>query len=572
MRRQALMTKCGRLLLASVLGTWSSACEPSQEEGESPRPIESRVRELNAGAVMVTTLAGSPGVSGSIDDTGAAARFFHPSGVAVDTAGNAYVADSDNNTIRKVTASGVVTTLAGRPRQSGSTDGTGAAARFYYPTGVAVDTSGNVYVADFYNGTIRKVTASGVVTTLAGSPGVAGSADGAGAAAQFLGPYGVAVDTAGNVYVGDSNNYTVRKVTPTGVVTTLAGSPRQSGGTDGTGAAARFFGTYGVAVDTAGNVFATDSSNNTIRKVTASGVVTTLAGSPGQKGGADGTGAAARFNYPMGVAVDPSGNVYVAEDYNNTIRKVTASGVVTTLAGSPGVSGSANGTGAAARFLHPTGVAVDSAGNVYVADRDNHTIRKASNALAILPTTASVTAGNQQAFTASGGGAGPYTWSISVNNSGGSITPSGLYTAGTTGGVIDTIAVTDGNGGICTATVTVLAPLAITTGSGGTVSVPTGVQQPLTASGGASPYTWSFVTDNSGGTLTTEGLYTTGSTVGVTDTVQVTDSTGATATIAITVTSPIPVPASGPSSIGLLGALLILVGLHKLKPLQRTQQ
>jgi len=521
---------------------------------------------------MVTTLAGSPGVSGSIDDTGAAARFFHPSGVAVDTAGNAYVADSDNNTIRKVTASGVVTTLAGRPRQSGSTDGTGAAARFYYPTGVAVDTSGNVYVADFYNGTIRKVTASGVVTTLAGSPGVAGSADGAGAAAQFLGPYGVAVDTAGNVYVGDSNNYTVRKVTPTGVVTTLAGSPRQSGGTDGTGAAARFFGTYGVAVDTAGNVFATDSSNNTIRKVTASGVVTTLAGSPGQKGGADGTGAAARFNYPMGVAVDPSGNVYVAEDYNNTIRKVTASGVVTTLAGSPGVSGSANGTGAAARFLHPTGVAVDSAGNVYVADRDNHTIRKASNALAILPTTASVTAGNQQAFTASGGGAGPYTWSISVNNSGGSITPSGLYTAGTTGGVIDTIAVTDGNGGICTATVTVLAPLAITTGSGGTVSVPTGVQQPLTASGGASPYTWSFVTDNSGGTLTTEGLYTTGSTVGVTDTVQVTDSTGATATIAITVTSPIPVPASGPSSIGLLGALLILVGLHKLKPLQRTQQ
>ena len=153
---------------------------------------------------MVTTLAGLAGSSGSANGTGSAARFYYPFGVAVDSAGNVYVADTGNNTIRKVTPAGVVTTLAGLAGSSGSADGTGSAARFNYPSGVAVDSAGNVYVADTGNNTIRKVTPAGVVTTLAGLAGSPGSADGTGSAARFYYPHGVAVDSAGNVYVADT--------------------------------------------------------------------------------------------------------------------------------------------------------------------------------------------------------------------------------------------------------------------------------------------------------------------------------------------------------------------------------
>ena len=223
--------------------------------------------------------------------------------------------------------------------------------------------------------TIRKVTPGGVVTTLAGLAGSSGSADGMGSAARFSGPCGVAVDSAGNVYVADEGNNTIRKVTPGGVVTTLAGLAGSSGSADGTGSAARFNMPYGVAVDSAGNVYVADSYNDTIRKVTAGGVVTTLAGLAGSSGSADGTGSAAQFDLPMGVAVDSAGNVYVGDCENSTIRKVTAGGVVTTLAGQPGSSGNNDGVGSAARFYGPRGVAVDSAGKVYVADLWNNTIR-----------------------------------------------------------------------------------------------------------------------------------------------------------------------------------------------------
>ena len=283
-----------------------------------------------------TTLAGQPGGQGNADGTGSAARFNCPVGVAVDSAGNVFVADYDNYTIRKVTPAGVVTTLAGSAGNGGSADGTGSAARFNQPSGVAVDSAGNVFVADTDNHTIRKVTPAGVVTTLAGSAGASGSTDGTGSAARFDDPEGVAVDSAGNVFVADTDNHTIRKVTPAGVVTTLAGSAGASGSTDGTGSAARFYYPVGVAVDSAGNVFVADTGNHTIRKVTPAGVVTTLAGSAGNSGSADGTGSAARFNDPEGVAVDSAGNVFVADCFNNTIRKVTSAGVVTTLAGSAG--------------------------------------------------------------------------------------------------------------------------------------------------------------------------------------------------------------------------------------------
>jgi hypothetical protein len=228
-----------------------------------------------------------------------------------------------------------------------------------------------------------------VVTTLAGLAGSAGSADGTGSAARFDQPKGVAVDSSGNVYVADSStvfvtdfgtyslgNNTIRKVTPSGVATTLAGLAGSYGSTDGIGSAARFNGAFGVAVDSGGNVYVADQGNNTIRKATAAGVVTTLAGQTGKDGSADGTGSAARFNMPLGVAVDMAGNTYVADTDNNTIRKITPGGVVTTLAGLAGSAGSADGTGSAARFNQPMCVAVDSAGNVYVADSGNNTIRK----------------------------------------------------------------------------------------------------------------------------------------------------------------------------------------------------
>jgi sugar lactone lactonase YvrE len=275
--------------------------------------------------------------------------------------------------------------FAGNASGAGSADGAGRAASFQTPTGVATDSAGNLYVADFNNGTIRKITPGGIVTTLAGPAEVMGSANGTGAAAGFRGPYSVATDIAGNVYVADSGNNTIRKITPTGVATTLAGTAGMAGSADGTGAAARFANPSGVATDIAGNVYVADSGNNTIRKITSNGEVTTLAGTPGVKGSADGTGAAARFDSLYGIATDSMGNVYAA-DYSNgvdladlyggTIRKITPAGVVTTFAGTAGVKGSADGTGAAARFYGPAGIATDSANNVYVTEQVNNTIRK----------------------------------------------------------------------------------------------------------------------------------------------------------------------------------------------------
>jgi uncharacterized repeat protein (TIGR03803 family) len=327
---------------------------------------------------VVTTLAGSAGQIGSSDGTGSAAWFDDPWDVAVDSAGDVYVADTENQEIRKITPSGIVTTLAGSAGQSGSSDGTGSAARFAVPQGLAVDSAGNVYVADTDNCEIRKITPSGVVTTLAGSARQTGSSDGTGSAARFDYPEGVAVDSAGNVYVADTDNQEIRKITPSGVVTTLAGG--QWGSSNGTGSAARFDGPAGVAVDSAGNVYVADWGNDEIRKVTPFGIVTTLAGSAGQSGSSDGTGSAARLDYPSGVAMDIAGNIFIADEWNHEVREITPSGVVTTLAGSAGQIGSNNGIGSAARFDYPWGVAVDSAGNVYVADTGNDEIRKISSA------------------------------------------------------------------------------------------------------------------------------------------------------------------------------------------------
>ena len=312
----------------------------------------------------LSLLAGNVDGPGSADGTGAAAQFWIPGGVATDASGNVYVADTGNSTIRKVTPGGVVTTLAGTAGKTGSADGTGATAKFWRPGGVATDASGNVYVVDTGNGTIRKVTPGGVVTTLAGAAGVVGSADGAGAAASFFHPPGVATDASGNVYVPDTENSTIRKITPGGVVTTLAGTAGETGSDDGTGGAASFYFPQGVATDASGNVYVADTMNRTIRKITPGGVVTTLAGTALEAGSNDGIGGAARFRFPFGVATDASGNVYVADMDNSTIRKVTPGGVVTTPVGSASTLGFVPGA-LPGVLAFPNGVAV-SGTNLYI--------------------------------------------------------------------------------------------------------------------------------------------------------------------------------------------------------------
>jgi M6 family metalloprotease-like protein len=325
---------------------------------------------ITGDSLRVTTLAGTPYTSGSQDGTGAAARFYGAMGAAFDAGGNLYVADTYNQIIRKVTPSGVVTTLAGTAGSSGSADGTGAAARFSYPYGIAADSAGTVYVADSYNQTIRKITADGVVTTLAGTAGSMGSTDGTGSAARFYYPYGIAVGPGGTVYVADSSNQLIRAVTPSGTVTTVAGTAREAGRDDGTGSAARFNYPYGIAVDAAGVVYVADTSNHTIRRINAGGIVATLAGTAGAVGMQDGVGAAARFSSPTGVVADPAtGALYVADRGNSTIRRLEPSGVVTTVAAAPGYGGSTDGTGYQARLTFAWGLAFHApTGTIGIAD------------------------------------------------------------------------------------------------------------------------------------------------------------------------------------------------------------
>ena len=321
-------------------------------------------------------MAGATGQSGSADGTGSGARFSLPSGIGVDAAGNVFVADFSNHTIRRVTAGGVVTTVAGLAGVKGSTDADGSAARFREPFGVAVDISGNIFVADQGNSTIRKISPSGAVTTFAGSPDNKGSADGQGAAARFLLSKQVAVDSSGSVWVADTGNSTIRRISPAAEVTTIAGAANMSGAVDGAGAAARFNVPNQIAADSAGSIVVADAENHLIRKVSTGGVVTSVAGAPGQPGGIDGLGAVAQFRVPMGTAVDASSNIWVADSENHTIRRIAPDGTVTTIAGAPGQSGSADGSGSSARFNGPRSIATAADGSVYVTDRENHTIRR----------------------------------------------------------------------------------------------------------------------------------------------------------------------------------------------------
>ena len=299
---------------------------------------------------------------GSNDGPPNVARFNGPAGMAVDGSGYVYVADSSNYTLRKVAPDGTVSTLAGTAGQRGTADGQGAAARFWSPQGVALDPAGNVYVVD--DRAVRKVTPAGLVTTLAG-----------GTAGDLNVPVGIALAPNGTIYVADSYNHVIRKVAANGTVTTFAGTRGAYGFADGTGAAARFYYPQYLATDGAGNLYVSDG-NYAIRKITPDAVVTTLAGN-GNGGITDGTGAGARFRYPHGIAVDASGNVYVCDNSAHTLRKITHAGVTRTLVGLPRDVGTVNGTATQARLGYPRGLAIDSSGVLYFSEDWSNTLRRA---------------------------------------------------------------------------------------------------------------------------------------------------------------------------------------------------
>ena len=389
-------------------------------------PIAALTPTNTGGAVVaisspqVSTLAGS-GVSGSADGLGTAASFNIPVFLAPDAAGNLYVSDLVNNMIRKITPAGSVSTLAD------------VSAGFNEPAGIAVDPSGNVYVAENENHRIRKITPAGVVSTVAGSDsGERGNTNGSGAAARFNAPAGLTLDAAGNLYVSDNGNKQIRKITPAGEVSTFAGSGI-FGSTDGNGTSASFKSPIGIVIDASGNLYVADSRSNLIRKISPTGDVSTFAGS-GAEGSTNGNGTLASFNAPEGIAIDASGNLYIADSENNLIRKINHAGDVTTLAGN-GSLGADNGAAETASFIQPYGVALDASGNLYVADTYNNLIRKitqsaytitpalpaglsfdgATGTISGTPTAASA-ATTYTVTTANNGGSSTTTISIAVKN------------------------------------------------------------------------------------------------------------------------------------------------------------
>ena len=359
------------VLLCAVIGAWTA-------EGQN-------------GEYAFTTIAGLVGTNGSANGTNNAALFNFPAGIAVDSSGNLFVADILNHTIRKLTqvnSNWVVTTIAGQVGMPGSADGTNQSAQFDRPNGVAIDRAGNLIVVDHYNHTIRKLSPVGtnwVVSTIAGLAGVTGNADGTNSDARFWSPTGVTVGTNGHIYVTDTANFTVREIVPSGtnwVVGTIAGVALNYGFADGTNGGAQFDFPFGITSDSANRLYVADWGNNAIRVVEAFGqdwAVSTLAGNSGATGTNDGPGWLASFNSPTGICLDLSGALYVADQENNTLRKLVGSGtnwVVSTIGGVPSaLGGYADGLGTNALFRRPWGITVDTSGTLYLADYDNQAIR-----------------------------------------------------------------------------------------------------------------------------------------------------------------------------------------------------
>jgi len=369
--------------------TWTNLSDNADYSGATTNTLTVKAtRDALDGAHFRYTTAhlGTTYTSNSATLTVVPVFFPFPTGIAADSAGNLFVADANSNLVGAINLSGQVRTLAGK----------GSSAVFNRPEGLIVLPDGGLAVADSANDSLRTVTASGGVAILAGRPGARGSTDGPAAGATFSDPKDVARTPAGAIIVADAMNHVIRRIAPNGMVTTLAGTAGSSGIADGNGAAARFNYPSAVTADAQGNLFVADTTNNAIRKISPTGDVTTLAGLPGVTGFDDGKGNAALFNRPGGLVVDGSGNLFVADTGNSTIRKVTPDGTVTTLAGIPGIAGVENGPGGNARFNHPQDLARDNAGNLFVADTGNALIRKITPAgeVSILALSAAPISGN----------------------------------------------------------------------------------------------------------------------------------------------------------------------------------
>ena len=373
------------------------------------------IRKLDLATYTASLLAGGGGNFGNVDGVGTAARFNYPNGVAVHASGDVYVADTRGNSIRRISPAGVVTRVAGLASGDTYRDGAAGVASLNYPFGVAVAPDRTLYFCENQLHTLRRVLPDGSVETIAGTVGVAGSADGTGTAARFNFPSAVVRDQDGNIYISDTFNHTIRRIAAgTQTVTTLAGAALVPGSSDGAGSAARFRFPRGLAVDAQGNLYVADSSNHTLRKITRDGLVSTVAGAAGIAGSADGEVSAARFQFPFGIAVDATGQIFVADTSNATIR-IIKNNTVSTLGGTAGLQTYAEGTGTGALFFNPTAIAVDLTGTLYVSQSGSNLITKGepliSPVIATQPQAVTTPAGGSATFSVTAGGAAlAYQW------------------------------------------------------------------------------------------------------------------------------------------------------------------
>jgi len=330
----------------------------------------------SAQPLAIRTLAGGS-TAGTTNGLGSNARFAHPVALAADDAGNVFVADTENCTIRKINSLGYASTLTGVAGSPGSFDGPVGVARLFAPQGIAA-AAGWLYVADTGNSTIRQIDMNGTVATIAGAAGDVNSYDGPGTAARFYHPEGLTIGPDNNIYVADTWNHTIRKITPAYQVTTLAGLAGFPGSVDGTNSKARFNRPAAIAADSSTNLYVADSFNHTIRKITPDGTVSTIAGLASVWGSTDQSNSAARFYLPEGICLTPAGDLVVADSGNQTLRKLSLVGTnwaVSTVAGLSGLAGNTNGVGSGAQFYFPGGIDCDSAGYLYVADLGNNKVR-----------------------------------------------------------------------------------------------------------------------------------------------------------------------------------------------------